>query len=389
MSDFELEPLIEKPVDERGSFYRRPAWVEVDLDAIRNNVRVVRREIGDGVMVMAVVKADGYGHGALPVARAAVEAGADWLGVALTEEGIELRKDGVDAPVLILAEPPPSAAAQIIEYDLSATVCSYEFIEALDKEAARRGKVARLHLKIDTGMNRTGVPASSAIDLVKAVQMLPNTRLEGMFTHFAKAEDPASDLTDLQMDRFEGVLSLLPKEIDPIIHAANSAATFLSPRTHLDMVRVGISLYGLHPSPATFGRIDIQPALSLKARASFIKELAPGEGVSYGHTRLTEKPTTIITIPMGYGDGYTRRFSNIADVLIGGRRCRIIGNVCMDQFMVEGGQDEYFPEDEIVLIGRQGDERITADELADLLGTINYEIVCMINKRVPRIYLNK
>ena len=202
MSDFELEPLIEKPVDERGSFYRRPAWVEVDLDAIRNNVRVVRREIGDGVMVMAVVKADGYGHGALPVARAAVEAGADWLGVALTEEGIELRKDGVDAPVLILAEPPPSAAAQIIEYDLSATVCSYEFIEALDKEAARRGKVARLHLKIDTGMNRIGVPASSAIDLVKAVQMLPNTRLEGMFTHFAKAEDPASDLTDLQMDRF-------------------------------------------------------------------------------------------------------------------------------------------------------------------------------------------
>ncbi|MCL4499620.1 MAG: alanine racemase [Chloroflexi bacterium] len=384
--NFDLNPLIQ---ESDARLYRRPVWVEVDLAAIRHNIRVAGEAVGDKALVMAVVKADGYGHGAVPVAGAALEAGADWLGVALTEEGVDLRERGIVAPILILSEPTTSAASLVVERDLSATVCSYEIIDALNEEARRQGKMAQVHLKVDTGMNRIGVVADKADAMVDRIRSLSNLQLEGIFTHFAKADDLSSDLTDTQMDRFEEVCARLPADVHPILHAANSAAAYLNPRTRLDMVRIGIALYGLHPSPATVGKVDLRPAFSLKARPSLIKKVPAGEGVSYGHTRLVSKPTIVITIPVGYGDGYSRRFSNVGDVLIGERRTRIIGNVCMDQFMVEAGSDEVFEEDEVVLIGAQGDERITADELAELLGTINYEIVCMINKRVPRIYLNE
>lgn len=389
MSEFEVEPVIEKSIDRSESLYQRPAWVEVDLAAIRHNVGIVRREVGDKVLVMGVVKADGYGHGAVPVAKAAVQAGADWLGVALPEEGVELRKSGLRVPILVLSEPPPSAAASIVENDLSTTVCSYELIDALDREAARLGKIARMHLKVDTGMNRIGVPPEIALDVINYISFRPNSDLEGVFTHFAKADDPSSDLTALQFERFESVFSALGQDGRPILHAANSAATFLFPETHLDMVRVGISIYGLHPSPATKGRVDLKPAFSLKAKPSFVKEVPPGSGISYGHTKLTDRRTTIVTVPLGYGDGYSRRLSNRAEVLIGGRRHPIVGNICMDQLMVDVGPRADCAEGEIVLIGEQGGESVTVDEIADLLGTINYEVVCSINRRVPRIYLNE
>lgn len=387
--DFEIEPTVDRLLSDATKAYKRPVWVEIDLAAVRHNVGVIRRAIGGKTLIMAVVKANGYGHGAIEVARAALEAGAEWLGVALPEEGVALRKAGITLPALILAEPPASAASLVVDYDLSVTVCSKDVASALDEAAASLGKTARIHLKVDTGMNRIGVAHDRAGKLIGHILTLPNVRLEGVFTHFAKADDPSSDLTDLQMDRFEKVVAALPEGVRPIIHAANSAGLFLHPRTRLDMVRAGISLYGLHPSPATKGLIDLRPALSLKARPSLIKMVGTDEGISYGHTHIIDEPTTVATVPIGYGDGYTRRLSNIARVLIGGERRPIVGTICMDQFMVDLGKTEHFEEDEIVLIGHQGEERIAADEIADLLGTINYEVVCMINNRVPRVYLNE
>lgn len=388
MSDSEFEPIAERTISREAAAYRRPAWAEIDLDAIRHNVSVIRRYVGDKVLVMAVVKADGYGHGAVPVAKAAIRAGADWLGVALPEEGTELRESGIRAPILVLSEPSPAAASLILEYDLSTAVCSHELIDVLDKEAARLGRIAKMHLKVDTGMNRIGVPPEIALDLVDHISFRPNSDLEGIFTHFAKADDPSSDLTAAQFERFEGVISALGQDGRPILHSANSAATFLFPQTHLDMVRVGISIYGLHPSRATQGRIDLKPAFSLKAMPTFVKEVPPGSGISYGHTKITDGRTTIATVPLGYGDGYSRRLSNLAEVLIGGRRCPVVGNVCMDQLMVDMGPGVGPKTGEVVLIGEQGGEKITVDEIADLLGTINYEVVCSINRRVPRVYLN-
>ncbi|MHB0976405.1 MAG: alanine racemase [Candidatus Aquicultorales bacterium] len=385
MTIYKPEHLIDK--SQSNETYRRPAWVEIDLDAIRHNVTLVKGIVSPAVKVMAVVKADGYGHGAVEVSRAALEAGAEWLGVALPEEAVELRRSGIAAPILILSEPPVEAAGLVVENDCSATITSLEVAKALNREAASRGKTARLHLKVDTGMNRIGVAVSQAVGLAESVRSLGDSTLEGIFTHFAKADDVSSDFTDLQLDRLLEVVSDLPAGLQPIKHAANSAATFLNPRTHLDMVRIGIALYGLHPSEATMGKVDLRPALSLKARPSFIKRVPGGSGVSYGHTKLTHKETTVVTVPVGYGDGYPRRFSNVGSVLIRGERRPIIGNVCMDQFMVDAGDIHVTEDDEIILMGEEGGERITADELADLLGTINYEIVCMINKRVPRIYL--
>ncbi len=245
-----------------------------------------------------------------------------------------------------------------------------------------------MRLKGDTGMNRIGVPPEAALDLINYISFRPNSDLEGIFTHFAKADDPSSDLTVVQLERFKKAISALGRDGRPILHSANSAATFLFPQAHLDMVRVGISIYGLHPSRATAGRVDLKPAFSLKAKPTFVKEVPPGSGISYGHTVITDKRTAIVTVPLGYGDGYSRRLSNLAEVLIGGRRCRVVGNICMDQLMVDVGPEASSEIDEVVLIGEQDGEKVTADEVADLLGTINYEVVCSINRRVPRVYLN-
>lgn len=369
--------------------YRRPVWVEIDLQAISHNVETFKRIIGPDTLFMAVVKTDGYGHGAVPVAKRAIESGADRIGVALVEEGIELRKAGIDVPIHLLSLNPASAAGLIVEHDLITTVATIDFARHLDQEAGKAGKRVKVHVKVDTGMNRIGISPDNTISFLEELKTLTNLEIEGVFTHFALADDPFSSFTELQIERFEKVLNdLEEKGLNiPLKHEANSAATILFPQTRLDMVRVGISLYGLHPSEATLDKIDIRPAFKLKAKVSFVKEVPTGDGVSYSHTFKPKKNTTIATLPLGYGDGYSRLFSNSSEVLVGGRRRPVVGNICMDQLMIDlGEEDTVSVGDEAVLIGDQDQDEISVDELAGILKTINYEVVCMINRRVPRVY---
>lgn len=367
----------------------RPLWAEIDLSAIKHNIREARRVVGDDVAIMAVVKANGYGHGAERVAQAAVEAGVSWLGVAIPEEGVVLREAGLTQPVHVLAEANPSATALVVKYDLTATVCSTKTARVLSDEALRQGKTVKAHVKVDTGMNRIGLTPENAPRFLREFGALPGLEIEGIFTHFAEADNAGGDYTSYQLTAFKKLLEQLESEgiCPPVKHAANSAGLYLHRDSHLDMVRIGISMYGLHPSEATKGKIDLKPAFSLKARLSFIKEVPCGTGISYGRTHVTACGTKIGTVPGGYGDGYSRLLSNKTHVLIAGRRFPAVGNICMDQFMVDLGADhDAKVDDEVVLIGCQGQEEISADELASILGTINYEIVCMINARVPRVY---
>lgn len=367
----------------------RPLWAEIDLSAIKHNIKEARKAVGGRIAIMAVVKANAYGHGAEHIAKAACEAGASCFGVALPEEGVTLRGAGITQPVHILAESAHDAIPLIVENDLTATICSLEFTRALSQEAVRRGKTVRAHVKVDTGMNRIGLFPETVIEFMRNVRDLPGIELEGIFTHFSEADNPNSDYTDRQLERFNNLISDLEKAgiCPPIKHAANSAAVYLHPASHFDMVRIGISMYGLHPSDATKGLINLKPALAFKARLSFVKWLACGEGVSYNRTHKATCDTRIGTVPAGYGDGYSRLLSNKGRVLIGGCSYPVVGNICMDQFMVDLGVDSTAKvDDEVVLIGRQNNEEISADELAATLGTINYEVVCMINSRVPRVY---
>lgn len=369
---------------------RRWAWAEIDLAAISHNTRVLKALTPPGTLFMAVVKADGYGHGAEQVALAALGAGADRLGVATVPEAVALRSAGIAAPIHVLSEPPETSIPEILEGRLMPTVTTRDFAVALSREAARRGVDAPFHLKLDTGMNRIGVRAEEAAEFVSSLVGLPGLSLEGTFTHFATADVPGDWDVERQLQRFRQALDDMRAEgFDPgIVHAANSPATALVPDAHFDMVRCGIALYGLHPSPATRGRLDLHPAMSVKARASLVKRVGMGEGVSYGLTYRTAAPSVIATLPLGYADGVHRVLSNKMDILGGGRRLRQVGRVCMDQLMVEVPRGvELARGDEFVLVGRQGDEAVLMDELADLAGTINYELACAFGQRLERIYL--
>ncbi|MBS3909464.1 MAG: alanine racemase [Actinobacteria bacterium] len=367
----------------------RPLRAEIDLSAIKHNFREAQRVVGENVKVMAVVKANAYGHGLVRAAKAASEVGAASFGVAIPEEGAILREAGIVEQIHVLTEAASEAGPLILDNDLTATVFSRGSARALSDEALRRGRVALVHIKVDTGMNRVGLTPERVPELIREMRSLRGLEIQGIFTHFSEADDPAGDYTAYQMQRFKVLVDALEAEgICPRVkHAANSAGLYLYPDSHFDMVRVGISLYGLHPSEATRGVADLRPALSLKARLSYIKNLARGEGVSYGRTYKAPCDTVIATVPAGYGDGYSRLLSNKAEVLIGGRRYPAVGNICMDQFMVDVGPDSTVKaDDDVTLIGRQDNEEITVDEIASLLGTINYEVVCMINGRVPRVY---
>ncbi len=371
--------------------YQRPATAEIDLGAIGKNLKTIKKLISPKTLFMAVVKADGYGHGAIQVAQEALAIGADRLGVALPEEGVVLRKAGITAPIQILGEIHPSASSMVIEYDLIASLCSANVADSLGIEATRSGKEVKVHVKVDTGMNRLGLPVDDTPVFLKYLQKYAPIKVEGIFTHFACADDPASDFTAQQQSRFSKLLLRLKDDgYDfALKHAANSAATIFYNETHLDMVRIGIALYGLHPSDATKGKIDLEPALSLVSSVSQLKRISAGEGASYSLTFRSTKDSRLALVPMGYGDGYTRLLSNKADVLIHNRRFPVVGNICMDQSLIDVGTSANIRiGDEIVLIGKQGQEEISADELAKILGTINYEITCMINKRVPRKYKN-
>lgn len=361
----------------------RPVWAEIDLSAIAANLAAVKERLAPATKIMAIVKANAYGHGLIPIARKAREAGADRLGVALVEEALELREAGLDIPIHLLSEPPVDAAEEIAAHHLIPAVYSIELAEALSHQAQTAKAPITVHLKVDTGMHRAGAPLDQSLELYRAIRRLPGLEVEGIFTHFACADSPDNPFTTKQLESFLQLKKALPEV--SLWHAANSAAAIFMRETQLDMVRIGIAMYGLQPS-ARPSPIPLKPALSLKTKISLVRELQAGEGVSYGLTYIAERKTTVATLPIGYGDGYSRLLSNKGQVLIGGKRVNIIGNVCMDQLLVEVDRVKAAAGDEVVLIGNQGRETISAEEMASWLGTINYEVVCLLNKRVARVY---
>jgi alanine racemase len=367
----------------------RPARAEVDLAAVRHNVEVLR-EISSPAALMAVVKADGYGHGGVPVASVALEAGADRLGVALPSEGSALREAGISAPVLVLSEPRPAEMDLVVDADLTPAVYTDQGIAAAGASAARAGRSLPVHLKVDTGMHRVGAPPERAAEMARTIVDHGHLTLEGLWTHFARADEPEVDVTARQLARFEGVVRAVTDDTGrpPIVHAANSAATLAHRDTHLDLVRCGIALYGIAPSSSVAHLANLRPALRLVSEVTLLRGVGPDEGISYGHRYRTREATTIATVPIGYADGVPRRFHEVGgEVLIGGARRPVVGVVTMDQLLVDLGPDQDVSVgDEVVLIGEQGDDRVSANDWGDLLGTIGYEVVCGLGARVPRVY---
>jgi alanine racemase len=365
----------------------RPVWGEVDLSAVRANVRTLV-EMARPAALLAVVKADGYGHGAVPIAEAVLDAGATWLGVALVEEGRELRDAGIDARILVLSEPIAAAAPAVVAHNLTPVVYTANGIEALAKAVADAGAPPlAVHLKIDTGMHRVGCAPADAAALVQAIAGRPELELEGICTHLAVADEVDNPYTGSQLQEFDRVLETLD-ERPPLVHAANSAGLLAHPKATYDLVRVGIALYGIAPSPVLRDRARLEPVLALKARVSQVKTLAAGERVSYGLRYDMPSGGTLATVPVGYADGVPRNLGLLGgEVLIRGTRCPIAGTVTMDQLMVDVGDVPVEVGDEVVLLGRQDAEEITADEWAERLDTIAYEIPTGIGPRVPRTYL--
>jgi alanine racemase len=360
-------------------------WVEVDLSAIQDNVELIR--IKTGAQVMAIVKANGYGHGAVAVARAALLGGATWCGVARLEEGLELRRAGLDCPLLILGYTPPGVVKTAIQNQISMTVWSNEQVRIATQIADRLAIPAHLHLKLDTGMSRLGVQVDAVIELAEYINSHRNIVFEGLFTHYARADEVDQTPTIAQEVLYRQVLDQLTAQgLRPhLLHAANSAASISDKRMYFDMVRLGIAMYGLHPSADCPLPDGFRQALSWKAVISNAQTLPAGRGISYGHEYVTRRQENIGTIPVGYADGYRRVLGN--QVLIGGCRVPVVGRVCMDQIMVQlDGTPNAKVGDEVVLLGVQDNERITAEEIAAAWGTNNYEVVCGIGARVPRFY---
>jgi alanine racemase len=354
----------------------RPTYATVDLGAIQRNVRAIAAAIAPSE-VCAVVKADGYGHGDAPVAMAAVGAGATRLAVALVEEGIRLREAGVEGPILVLSEPTPDAAAEFARWELTPTVYSTEFADAL----ASIGFGSGVHLKVDTGMHRVGVSPADWPALVEQARR-HGLEIEGVFTHFAVADaDP--DFTRAQIERFDETV-----DFDvPLTHLANTPGALLFPEARRDFCRIGIGIYGLHPCGDTRNVVELEPAMAITTRVSHVQRLSAGARPSYGRITPLEEDSTVVTIPIGYADGFWRNLSRDGRVLIGGESHPLAGTVTMDQTMVAVGDVEVAVGDEAVLIGNQGSASISADEWAGRLGTISYEVVCSIGPRVPRRYV--
>jgi alanine racemase len=369
----------------------RPVWAEVDLDAVRANTATLAG-LAAPAALCAVVKAWAYGHGPVRVARAALEGGASWLAVALVEEGANLRQAGIDAPVLLLSEAPHEAMADVVALGLTPTVYTQAGVEAAAKAVAVHGGGAPLavHVKVDTGMHRVGASPDDAVQLALAVQERPELQLGGLWTHFAVADEPDNPFTVAQQAVFDVVVRRLASAgvRPPLLHACNSAGTIAHPGAGYDLVRCGIAVYGVAPSPALVGRVPLRPALSVRARVSLVKQVAGGEGVSYGLRRRFDRPSMVATVPIGYADGVPWRLGVTGgEVLVHGRRRPIAGSVTMDQITVDCGDDHRVePGDEVVLLGTQGDEHIDAWEWAGRLGTIAYEVLCGIGPRVQRVY---
>lgn len=370
----------------------RPTYAEINLDAVEQNVSQIRRLISPRTKIMGIVKANAYGHGAPEISKAAIKGRVDALGVASIGEAVELREAGLDIPILILSEPPADVVDIIIKYKLTQTIYTYRVASALSKAAKKLKATVPVHIKIDTGMGRVGILCSEALDLMKNMWKLDNLFFEGIFTHFSQAENLQDDYTKKQISLFQQVLIEAENcgKKFKLKHAANSAGTFFWPKAHLDLVRIGLGLYGIYPEGVKKNKkkeINLQPALEFKTKVIYLKRVPAGSRLGYGGTYTTQKETWIATLPVGYADGLNRSLSNLGAVLIRGKRFPIVGKISMDLTLVDVGNFSLEVGDEVVLIGSQGNERISVEEVAALQKAITYEIVCGIGKRVPRIYL--
>ena len=369
------------------------AWAEINLDNIAHNIREIRRITNKNAEIMGVVKADAYGHGVMEVTKTLLNNDVTRLAVSMLDEAIQLRRNGIKVPILILGYTDPVRANEIIENDVTQSVFSHELAQALSDEAVKQGKKVKIHIKIDTGMSRIGfLPGYSAVKNVIKINHLPNIIIEGLFTHFATADEKDREYTLTQFERFMSICSELQRigiHI-PVKHCANSAGIIEYPEMHLDMVRPGIILYGMYPSEdVDKTKINLKPAMTLKANVILVKEVEKNTSISYGRIFTTEVNSRIATIPIGYADGYSRRLSNKGKVLIHGRYSHVVGRICMDQCMVDVTNLNHNVEvgDEVVLIGAQEDNLITAEEVAESIGMINYELVCIVGKRIPRAFI--
>ncbi len=368
----------------------RPVWVEIDLQAIKTNIRKIKELIGSEVQIMSVIKAEAYGHGAVKVAQIALEEGINWFGVATPEEGIALRRAGINANILVLGPLLPNQVAAFCEYNLIGTITMLESARALSLEACHRNVEMKIHIKIDTGMGRIGFYPGEAVEQIKKIAAFTNIKVDGLYSHFATADHSDLSYARKQLTVFNKLLFNLKEQgiKIPHIHLANSAGIINLPDSYFKLVRAGIILYGLYPSSEVEkNRLSLKPAFALKTEVVQVKRVPAGTGISYGQLYHTPKETMIATLPIGYADGLNRLLSGKTRVLIGGEFYPIVGMICMDQCMVDVGDAPVQVGDEVVLIGKQGAKEITVDEIASLLGTINYEVVCMISHRVPRIYL--
>lgn len=376
--------------------YRR-VYAEIDLDMIKHNVNAMRAHINDGVKYMTVIKADGYGHGAIPIGKEVEALNVDYIGIAIFQEGVLLRNEGIKTPILVLGNTPREAFNMLFEYNLTQTVYSVKMARELNEAAKSYGKTANIHVKLDTGMGRIGIraihePLDNVIEQVKEIREMSHLYIEGMYTHLSKADETDKTYTMLQINTFKNVINGLEKlDIKPsIIHASNSAGLIDVKEAGFNMVRAGIALYGLYPSEEVDHSVDLRPVLSWVSRVVNIKEVEAGELISYGGTYETTDKTTIATIPIGYADGYSRLLSNKGNVVINGQLAPIIGRVCMDQFMVDVTHiNDVTEDDKVYLIGGTGDASVSTDDIANIMKTINYEVVCLISKRVPRVYMKE
>ena len=368
----------------------RPVWAEIDLDCIKDNIREIRKSIRDKEII-AVVKADAYGHGAIDIAPVLLENGADKLAVAVITEALELRNNGIQSPIIILGYTPTTFAEELIRENIEQTVYDLEYAKELSKIASKNCSEINIHIAVDTGMGRIGfLPNDESIKAVEAISRLDNIRIKGIFTHFSTADEKDKEYTHYQINKFNDFVKVLEgKNIDlGCKHLSNSAAILDIREAHFDAVRPGIILYGYYPSDEVDKKkIKLKPALTLKSQIVHVKELSTGEYISYGRKYRTQRKSIIATLPIGYADGYTRALYGKAQVIVNGKLAPVVGRICMDQCMIDVTEvGSVKVGDEVILLGAENEVKFDADDIAELIDTINYEVVCMIGKRVPRVY---
>jgi alanine racemase len=369
----------------------RPTLCAIDHEALRSNLRQIRDRVGSRIKILCMVKANGYGHGAAEISQALVGAGADAFGVATLEEALQLREAGIQALLIVLAGVFPDQLDTFLEYKLTPVVHDLVSLRALDRESSRRQVQLKVHLKVDTGMGRLGFLAAEADQWIGAIKQAKSLHIQGVFSHFSHAESVQGDYTQKQLQIFKRVLGQLRSAsvVPDLVHLANSAATITLPAAYFDMVRPGLMLYGVYPSPNMKEQISLKPVLSWKSKILQLKNVPSGTSVSYGQTYVTQRESLIATLPIGYADGYPRLLSNRGEALVRGQRARIAGRVCMDLTMIDVTDIRNVRQgDEVVLLGRQGGAEISADEIAAWANTISYEILTSIGTRVPRIHYN-